>query len=273
MSAVPSALGQPDTDTVVTGDKLTRAALRGLSKPENTSGRFFAWIHYVDPHAEYMKHPGAPDLGTGMRAQYDGEVWFVDQQIGELLRFVASQPWGARTAVVVTSDHGEAFGEHRMIRHGFEIWEELVRVPLLVYVPGAAPRRVAERRSAVDLVPTLLDLFRVDPPSGDAKSDFVSGRSLLDDVLAPPGHEPEKRDVFVDMPAGPNNDERRAFVHDDLKLVLSNGVRWQLFDLAKDPGETEDLWEDEATRARILPRFQAFKSTLREVYVKPVPKD
>ena len=208
----------------MTGGKLTDAALRVLPNPEHTSKRFFAWIHYLDPHSEYAKHPGAPDFGTGARAAYDGEVWYTDQQIGKILDLVAKEPWGARTAIVVTSDHGEAFGEHHMIRHGFEVWEELVRVPLLVHVPGVTPHHVAPPRSAVDLAPTLLDLFEVSVAGDGGPFDFLSGHSLAADIVSPPGYEPPERDVFVDMPAGPHNDERRAFLRSGKKLYVAGSV-------------------------------------------------
>jgi arylsulfatase A-like enzyme len=261
-----------DNDATVTGGKLTDAMLDVLGNPENTSKRFFAWMHYLDPHSEYARHPGAPDFGKGGRAGYDGEVWYVDQQIGRILKLVDERPWGKNTAIIVSSDHGEAFGEHHMIRHGFEIWEPLVRVPLLVHVPGATPRRVGARRGLVDLVPTILALFEVDPPPGEG-TDFVSGRSLLDDVVGPPGRDLEARDVFVDMPAGPHNGERRALIHGNEKLVVADGVRFQLFDLASDPDEAKDLRGDAERLTSMRKKYDAFKTSLREVRVKPVAKD
>ena len=177
---------------------------------------------------------------------YDGEVWYTDRQIGRLVDFVAHQPWGNKTAIILTSDHGEAFAEHRMIRHGVELWEELVRVPLVIYVPGIPPHRVTQRRSAIDLVPTLLDLFEREPPTGTGASgsgsfDFVSGHSLSDDIVLPPGYQSEARDVLIDMPAGPNNDERRAFIHDGRKLTIFNAVRFLLFDLSVIQRKTRSL--------------------------------
>jgi arylsulfatase A-like enzyme len=262
-----------DNDATVTGGKLTDAMLDVLGNPDNTKTRFFAWMHYLDPHSEYARHAEAPDFGKGGgRAAYDGEVWYVDHHIGRLLKLVDQQPWGKNTAIIVSSDHGEAFGEHGMIRHGFEIWEPLVRVPLVIYVPGAPPRRVLPRRGLVDLVPTILALFEVDPPPGDG-TDFVSGRSLLGDVLGPKGREPEMRDVFVDMPAGPHNGDRRALIHGDEKLVVADGVRFQLFDLATDPDEAKDQRGNAERLAAARTRFDAFKASLREVRVKPVAKD
>jgi arylsulfatase A-like enzyme len=272
-SARPPPGTDQDNDATVTGGGLTEAALRVFSNPENTSRRFFGWIHYLDPHSEYAKHPGAPSFGGGMRAAYDGEVWYVDHQIGRFLNFVAQQPWAERTAIVFTSDHGEAFAEHGMIRHGVEIFEELVRVPMFVYVPGLAPHRVSARRSAVDLVPTLLDLFGMQLGTPASPTDFVSGVSLADDITMPPGHQPAERDVFIDMPPGPNNGERRALIRDNKKLYVSNAVRYQIFDLEKDPGEKTDISDDKALLAQMKGQYQAFKSRLHEVVVKPVPKD
>ncbi|HMI83199.1 MAG TPA: sulfatase-like hydrolase/transferase [Polyangiaceae bacterium] len=271
-SAQPHS-GDQDNDATVTGGGLTDAAIRVFSDPEHTSKRFFGWIHYLDPHSEYAKHHGAPSFGTGMRAAYDGEVWYTDQQIGRFLSFAAQQPWAERTAIVFTSDHGEAFGEHGMIRHGVEIFEELVRVPFFVYVPGIAAHHVTTRRSAIDLVPTLLDLFGVvlGPPQNPF--DFLSGQSLADDIAMPPGHHPAERDVFVDMPAGPNNGERRALIRDGHKLYVSNAVRYQIFDLEHDPGEKTDISDDKALLLQMKGQYQTFKSRLHEVVVKPVPKE
>src|SRR5260221_8779443 len=122
----------------------------------------------------------------------------------------------------MTSDHGEAFGEHGMIRRGFELWEELVHVPLIVRVPGVPARRVVARRSAIGVVPTLLDLFKV-PFEARTPTDFLSGESLLPDVLRPAGEADPAVPVFVDMARGPYNDERRAFIEADQKLTVSEG--------------------------------------------------
>ncbi len=272
MSAYPGAGAQAETDTSRTSEKITDAAIRRLGEPANASGRFFAWVHYLDPHADYLRHPDVPDFGKAGRGPYDHEVYFTDKHIGRLLEWLAAQPFAKRTAVIVTSDHGEAFGEHKLFRHGFEIWDELVRVPLLVQVPGAAPRRVKARRGAVDLVPTALDLMRVKPAFDGGPSDFVSGRSLLPEVF---GAAPEERDVFVDMPAGPNNEERRALITPDgKKLSVSAGVRFQLFDLTADPAEKTDLAaSDKALLGQARAHYDEFRARLREVRVKPQPRE
>jgi arylsulfatase A-like enzyme len=153
-----------------------------------------------------------------------------------------------------------------MYRHGFELWEELVRVPLVVHVPGAEPSRVHVRRSAIDVVPTLLELAHVPIPDGHDENDFVSGVSLLPDVFLPKGEQAVPRDVLVDMPGGPYNDPRRSFIHGDLKLTISGGTHQELYDLASDPGERKNLFGTGAEKP-ILPVYDAAKARLREIRV------
>lgn len=265
-SGAPKAIAV-ESDKTVNSDKITDAALQQLGKPEQVSKPFFMWVHYVDPHAEYVRHE-KHDFGRDSRALYDGEVAFTDEHVGRLLDFIEKSQFSDRTAIIITSDHGEAFGEHGMIRHGFEIWEELVRVPFVIHVPGAEPRRIKERRGIIDVVPTILDLYRLPAPSGEG-TDFISGTSLLFDVMNPPGHEVKSRIVFVDMSAGPNNGERQAFIENDLKLMASAGRPTALYDLANDPGEKKDLLDDKAKSDPVVERYRAFRRELREVVVKP----
>lgn len=261
LSAAPER-PQGEGDKTVNSAAISDAAIKLLEQPERATQRFFLWAHYLDPHAEYVPHSEF-DFGSNGRARYDGEVAFTDHHVGRVLAALEKASFKDRTVVVVTSDHGEAFGEHGLIRHGFELWEELVRVPLLVYVPGQAPRHIAERRSAIDIVPTLLQVFGVPLPSGD---DALSGQSLLGEWLGGPA---AKRDVFIDMPAGPYNGDRQAFIADDLKLVTSNGRPMGLFNLASDPGETKNLTKDAALIEPALERMKAFRDRLRVVKVKP----
>jgi choline-sulfatase len=253
-----------EMENTATGDKLSDAAIKLLADPEATKGRFFLWVHYLDCHADYLPHADGPNFGTTQRDLYDGEIAFTDKHLGRVLDAIAAAPWGPKTAVIVTSDHGEAFSEHKMVRHGVELWEELVRVPLLIHVPGVAPARFAVPRSAIDLTPTMLELMGVAPPSG-VDNDFVSGASLLPDLIATSA--PEPRDVFIDMPAGPYNDARRALIHGDLKLITSGGARVEIYDLARDAAERHDLGGEADQVKQIQPYFDAVKARLREIRV------
>ena len=115
-----------------TDENITSPALEGhraeklLSEPRTSEGRFFAWFHFLDPHDQYLPHAGIGPYGNTPRDRYDAEVTFTDVYIGKLLDFVAAQPWGARTAIVVTADHGEAFGEHHQyVARPRASWENL----------------------------------------------------------------------------------------------------------------------------------------------------
>ncbi len=262
-SAAPK-LAAIEGDQTSNSDEQSDAAIKLLQTPELGQQRFFMWIHYVDPHAEYAPHP-EHDFGPKSRDRYDGEVAFVDHHLGRVLAALR-EPLAARTAVIVTSDHGEAFGEHGMIRHGFELWEELVRVPLIVSVPGVAARRVSARRSGIDLVPTILELFGL-PLPGAAQA--LSGQSLLADVLRAPGEADPARPVFIDMARGPHNAERQALIEGDLKVTASEGRVLGLFDLAADPGEKQDLASDKQLVAKARSELATFRSRLRRV---PMPE-
>jgi len=264
LSAAPPKDAKWASDSTATSPKLTDGAIALLDK-HPADQRFFLWVHYLDPHADYLQHEGVKSFGGSGRDLYDHEVVFTDQHLGRLLDYVEKAPWADRTNIIVSSDHGEAFGEHGMYRHGVELWETLVRVPLVVHVPGATPGRIKARRSLIDLVPTCLALMGVPLPDGEGKDDFLSGVSLLPDVFLEPGATPAERDILVDMPGGPYNESRRAFIHGDLKLIISRGAHKELFDLAKDPGEKRNLWHQR--RKEIEAPYALFKSRLREIEV------
>jgi arylsulfatase A-like enzyme len=272
LSAMPTS-GQGDTDATTTGAQLTDAGVKLLQG--HAGSRFMLWVHYFDPHAQYVPHEGSPDFvdpakpaGWKQRAGYDGEVWFTDQQIGRLLEFARAQSWWKDTVVVLTSDHGEALGEHGInFQHGWEIWEPLMRIPLVFYVPGMRPHHVPVKRSAIDIVPTVLDLMRVAPPPAGE----LSGQSLMADLTAKPEESPVERDVYLDMPDGPYTHLRRGLIHGPtpgMKLIHLGGRQYQLYDLSADPDEREDLASDPAKLAPMLDAFAAKRATLHEINVK-----
>ena len=268
LSAAPPESAKWATANTVTSAKLTDAAIALLQK--HHGGRFFLWVHYLDPHADYKQHKGMPKFGPKARDLYDGEVAFTDKHIGRLLDHISNQSYAKKTSIIVTSDHGEAFGEHKMYRHGFELWDVLVRVPLIVHVPGQKANRIAVRRSLIDLVPTLLEVMGVKPPPQRDKApkgshDFLTGHSLLADVFLADPSKALQRDVIIDMPAGPYNEARRAFIHGDLKLIISRGAHKELFDLASDPAERHNLWRKR--RKDIEAHYALAKQRMREIVV------
>ena len=270
VSAIPPGPAG-DKDNATTSAQVTDAAVKLLSNSEHSGKRFFMWAHYVDPHAEYVKHEGAPDFRSGgpvgeVKALYDGEVWFTDKQVGKLIDYVSSQPWGKKTAIIVTADHGEAFAEHGMSWHGVDMWESLVRVPMLVYVPGVKAHRVPPKRCQIDLVPTLLSLMHVPQPA----TGELSGESLLPDLFAKTEADIVEKDVYLDMPAGPYTQMRRVLIRGETpgkKLVHVGGRQYLLFDLKSDPGELKDLSRDKAELDPMVEAFNQKRAGLHEIFV------
>jgi arylsulfatase A-like enzyme len=169
----------------------------------------------------------------------------------------------------VTSDHGEAFEDHNMNWHGGELWESLIHVPLVIYVPGLTPHRVPLKRSQIDLVPTLLDVMSLPQP----EAGELSGRSLLSDLAARPGAAFEERDVYVDMPVGPYTGMRHALIAGrtpGTKLYHYGGDQFALFDLAADPGEKDDLAKSEPDKFKeMLDLFAQKRAGMKEIEVPP----
>jgi choline-sulfatase len=252
---VPGITFDPNTDRDVTSPQSEELAEKLLGDPANDARQFFFWAHFLDPHDLYERHAGI-DWGKSSRDRYDGEVTFTDAHVGKLLDFIAGRSWAARTVVIVTSDHGEEFGEHNMTRHGFEVWETLVHVPLMVVAPGAVPRHIDLPRSAIDLAPTILDFFGV-----PADPSF-EGKSLVGEIYGGPS---EERDVVVDLPMTSDNARRRALIHGTEKLIcFDNDGYCKLYDLDKDPMESAPTTKG-SEHGEMKRRYGALARSIREV--------
>jgi arylsulfatase A-like enzyme len=267
---VPKILLSPAREGYVTDDKLADLAISALDEHtrKHPGARFFAWAHFMDPHFDYAAHaeqprfrgspyeadggtPLAPgvrlsEVGQRLRNRYDGEVLFSDRHVGRLLAHVAKQPWSSRTAIVVTSDHGEAFGEQKSyFEHGFQLYEVTTRVPLLFKVPGARARRIDAARSHIDMARTLLEIMGVQPPAS------LRGKSLVQELFGAPA---EPRDVVIDMPYTDQTPRRRALIHGRYKIIESESETTPLlFDLESDPGEQRNIAPD---RGEVLTDMQ-----------------
>ncbi|MBX3127792.1 MAG: sulfatase-like hydrolase/transferase [Polyangiaceae bacterium] len=229
--------------TSITSEPLTKLAIDMLSDEKNVKlpegKRFFAYYHYMDPHHTYEKHKGHPDFGNKARDIYDNEVHYTDKWVNELLTFARKQAWWKDTAVVITADHGEGFGERGQFRHAYELWEAVVKVPMVFCVPGAAPQHVRDvRRGHIDLAPTLADLMAL-PPEPPFR-----GESLVPEIFGL--KKPEPKRIIVDLPRADLMDRRRAVIADDWKIVAFGDDRsFMLFNLKDDPWEKTDLAKDQ----------------------------
>ncbi|MCS6899847.1 MAG: sulfatase [Myxococcales bacterium] len=256
---VPGLTWNAQTDENVTGPKMEAMAEELLSDPNNTGRPFFAWFHFLDPHDQYMPHKECTNWGKKARDLYDGEVEFTDLQIGKLLDFIEKQPWASRTAIIVSADHGESFGEHGVYRHGFEVYENLVHVPWFFFLPGVPPRRIDVPRSHLDLAPTILELMGVknDPP--------LRGASLVPELLGQV--QPMEHDIIVDLPRTSDNDRRRALISGKYKLIaFGDDAYYHLYNLEVDPEEKNNLIKTEKeTAAAMIQKYKAVSDQIREV--------
>jgi hypothetical protein len=146
-----------------------------------------------------------------------------------------------RTALFVTGDHGEGFGEHGIPAHGYHLYPPQTKVPFIVHVPGAPPRRVPTPVGHVDIPPTLVNLAR-----GPQQPSFL-GRSFLDLVMDSPAASPPRpvfQEVTYECATGMDCTRRRALVTQNRHLIWN----WmpdnttECYDLSADPAELRDLW-------------------------------
>ncbi len=266
--------GRPSKSAIV-DERAVDLLLGQLNSVEGTKPSRFTWAHLSDPHHPYHSHTGSGDTGSseGEFERYWQEVAWTDRQIGRVIHAVEGLPEARRnrTAVIVTADHGEAFGEHGHYQHSTDLWEEHIRVPLLIWVPGVEHRRIDTPRSLVDITPTILDLVRASYPQ-HGSPDALSGSSLVPDLL---GFPPQARLVYAELPIESHaRADCRVLVDGTWKLRL-HGPEVSLFDLQTDPAEYVNLasrFPTELARLRVL--LAGFRARLRSIdAVSEAPAD
>ncbi|MEJ7730682.1 MAG: sulfatase-like hydrolase/transferase [Polyangiaceae bacterium] len=195
---------------------------------------FFAFVHLTEPHSPYDRGgtEGSP------RDRYLAEIGVADAQVARVSRLL-EQRFRGRGYLLVTSDHGEAFGEHGTTHHTKTLYDELLRVPLLVRGPGVRARRIERPVGLIDLGPTVLDIFRRPIPAS------YLGQSLLPLLAGDDGAE-------LTRPLLAEGRLRRALITGDRKVIEDlRRTTVEAYDLARDPGELVDLFDRE--RARFEP--------------------
>jgi arylsulfatase A-like enzyme len=231
------------------------AKARAWLEARSTAGdgrRWFLWLHYFDPHADYVAHAGVTErFGEAPLDRYDGEIAFTDAHVGEVLSVLAALGFERDTLVIVVSDHGESFGEHGLPGHRITLHEEELRVALLLRAPGVAARRVAAPVSLVDVAPTALELLGLSPLPPAA------GVSLVPAMRGAPFERPMP--ILADLRSA--LDWRRAFalVAGSWKLMEHRTKGAELYDLASDPGERKNL---AAERPQITQRLLWIRRTV-----------
>jgi arylsulfatase A-like enzyme len=225
-----------------------------------THAPFFLFLHFKDPHEPYVAHP--PD-GTGyarlrvpdppaamadtLRRAYDGEIAYLDEQLGRLVAGLERRGLYDGTLVVLTADHGEELHEHGGWWHGTTLYDEQLRVPLVVKpVRGVTGRVVDELATSLDVAPTILRAV------GLAPAPTMQGLALPLDGAPPPPREL----VFAEERVGGTT--LRAVRTPDWKLIAPSdgvtrgGARDELYDLVRDPGETRNVAAAEPARREEL---------------------
>ncbi|OFV87191.1 MAG: hypothetical protein A3J75_02445 [Acidobacteria bacterium RBG_16_68_9] len=208
-----------------------------------------------------------------LTALYDGELRYVDMRLQEVAQTLIRQGRWDRTVVIVTADHGENLGEHHMMSHKFSLYDTLLRVPLIIRSPRLVPRGfvVDELAQLTDIVPTVLALAGVAADDGR-----LPGRALIKDGQATPGpaftiSERHRPNLTAFQQRYPQFDTRKYDVRQKAirtrreKLIWHSDEANELYDLVRDPHETDNLIERDSERAEVLRRtlFDWFASTER----------
>ncbi|MBI3492813.1 MAG: sulfatase [Acidobacteria bacterium] len=238
------------------GAKISAGALNARLLPwvdAHADDTFFVYVQSLEPHEPRAPTPPGRDPFDA----YDAGVSINDREIGRLYQHLVDLGLASRTLFIVTSDHGEAFGEHGQWGHGLSVHEEEVRVPLIVHWPGTiAPAIVDEPVSLVDVLPTVLDYCQVsfDPA-------HVQGRSLVPGSHAGQTRRPLLTTRFVypeDIDVqGADHMESQALVDFPWKLIATDAdpkrePRYELYDLSRDPLEHDNRAAAEPDRVRRL---------------------
>jgi len=240
-------------------DYTTERAIGWLKEDRDPTRPFFLFVHYFDPHAPYRPPKSSVEriyrkysLQTPLArtiSLYDGEIVFTDQQVGNLLTELERMGLENQTLVVITSDHGEGLMQHNHMEHGVNVYDELVRVPLLFRWPGHIPKSqiFSTPVGLIDLAPTILDLMNI-------KTDGwkIQGESLASVLKGQVQLEPLRPVFFY----------RRLYSGDITKPTPVKGKKFgirrgkwkyiegleentkELFDLESDPNELTNLYAD-----------------------------
>jgi len=254
---------------------------------------FFLFLNYMDAHVPYVAEVpaglplpsgyGAPDfpqlwsivngvLNERIRypeekrvrivERYDAGIAAEDAAFGDLISWLKRQGLYDRALIVVTADHGEAFGEHNLAAHGVSTYQDQVHVPLLIKYPGRSHARVVTTPvSHIDILPTVLDTLGFPIPA------HLPGRSLRNFETA------EERSLFSEsFPTKPDTDvnprlnrTERAIRYGIYKLILSDKGKHEFFNIADDPQELHPL------AAGVIPQAQEMESNLRAM-IRLIPR-
>ncbi len=251
------------------GNVVADQALDWLGK--NSQKKFFLWMHLYDPHYPYR--PPEPFATQYKDRPYDGEIAFADAQVGRLIEFLKERGLYRNTLIVVTGDHGESLGEHGEKTHGFFIYNATLHVPVIIHLPGQSAETVTNVVNLVDLMPTVLESLKLGIPGQ------VQGRSLLRLIA---DKSADARNLYAEtfLPRLHFNwSELRSIENKNYHFI--EAPRPELYDLTKDPGETQNLFEQKkavseemrALLARIIKQYSGNQELAEKSGLDPALAD
>ncbi len=213
-----------------------------------TAGGFFTGSIFMTRTRRIGRRWNSPSVfPPGQKGLYDGEIAYVDVWVGRVIEDLRRRGLLERTLVIVAGDHGEAFGEHGEQGHGIFCYQETLKVPLIFYAPGLVgkPRRVSARVNLTDVMPTVLDLLKMQIPGP------VQGRSFLGLL---DGHaEKEERTFYFESLYGReemNWAPLTGLLYGDFKYISLPEP--ELYDLRADRAEKRNLFLKKNLLARDL---------------------
>lgn len=250
-----------DTSAYAKAPEITDRAISWFDEDWDGDQPYFMWLHYMDVHypftppdrhveaigGEPLSRRRIADLNGRMQEDpeslddddvddlltlYDGEIRFMDHQLGKLFDAMETESALADTTVVVTADHGEAFGEHDRFGHHPYLYDELLHVPLVVSGPGVPSVSVDQQVSLVDIGPTIYDLVGVETPEtvqGDSLEPLLQGGS---------------RETEVAICTANGGDKLACRTPDWKCFWRVDDDEVELYDLMNDPGETKNVVGD-----------------------------
>ncbi|HPA46591.1 MAG TPA: sulfatase-like hydrolase/transferase [bacterium] len=254
-SASAYGAGKPNVER--NAEEIGTAAINWLQT--NKRSPFFLFVHFYDPHIPYT--PPSPWDGDYAERPYDGEIAYVDYQLGQLIVWMQKNGLLENTLIVVMSDHGESLWEHHEMAHGMFLYNCTLHVPLIMRLPDTARTsqlegaRVKGTVNLIDVMPTILDLVELPCPEMDGVS-FLPCLS---------GEQHEVGPIFAESmyPLFFNWSPLYAIYQPPWKYILA--PEQELYNLEEDPKEEKNLYSEEHPKvAELKPILQEEMARLEE---------